>query len=282
VSWLGVVAGALSLVALIERGLKLGFTAPLESMLEFYKHCLGLMLDWAVPYLNAVLRFSLAWIGWKPHLYPHWRDVFVLMWLYFGGDVKSFLARNRPASVLATIGFGGLIALAASVASGVVMLDDPSMLAIILPIFGFVLYEVGQAAWAGIFQRPEGKTWLQTFRFNFVGYALTDMIIGVAAILAAWESRHRGIPNPNLVLLLVFVLALAFRNVGLGAWLAMAENSKWFDPLPNRPTGSGENGAWTNRFFSSATTRLGLLIMSVLAGTTLFVALNAGLRFFGF
>ncbi len=264
---LGTAAGSLSLVMLVKLGFDFGFVAPLQLMLDYYQQAVEFLLGWAEPPLRFALQCVSDWIALDLNLHAHWKYVFILMWLYFGADAKIIWGKDRKGSAIATVIWGGLIALVASVASGTVKPDSPNTLSVIFPVTGFVVYEVGQSAWDATFFSPATNTWWQTFRYYLVRFALTNATIGVGAIFLGIQGNQLGLPNPYLVAVIVFLIALGIRNLARGAWIATSGRKK------------GER--WLLRFHRSATARLGILLLATITGSVLFIALNAGLKMAG-
>lgn len=252
---------------LIKLGLDTTFTEPLRLMLEYYQRLVEFSLDWAEPSLKSVLRHVGDWIGLDLRLHAHWKYFFVLMWLYFGSDAKIAWRRGWRSSAIEYALWGGLVATTASVASGAIALDDPSMFPVVIPIAGFVVYEIVQGAWTATFHNFEGNTWGQTFRYYFIRFAVANAVIGGMAVLFGQQAKKFGFSNPNLLLFIVFVIMLAMRNVGVGMWLAVRDRE------------DGES--WVSRFRRSASARLGVLLFITISGTALFLALNAGLQLAG-
>lgn len=268
-SRISLLMGALSIAALIWHGFNVGLWGPFELILNFYEKLVGL-LRFAEPPLKVLLQFVSRFIAIDLDLHPHWRHSFVLMSLYFGGDVRLDLMRDRSGSAAATVTWGGLIALAASVASGTTPLSDPNMLALVFPAVGFVVYETGRSALTATFYREVAlaswfgaSTWWETFRFYFFGFALVDAAIGAIAVLAGTYARQVHFSDPSLLGLLVFVVLLANYNLARGLWVAL------YGPEQDAPL-------WV-RFRRINSTRLGIILLRCIAGAALFILGGAGL-----
>jgi hypothetical protein len=54
-------------------------SAPMVLIIDAYGAVRDLLLGWAAPYLQAALMWLGSFIGWRPTLYPHWKDVFMLI-----------------------------------------------------------------------------------------------------------------------------------------------------------------------------------------------------------
>lgn len=212
-SALGIVASSLSLLLLAKQGFDLGFVAPLKLMLDFYQQAVEFLLGWADAPLKDVLRYIGDWMGVDLHLYPHWKHIFMPMWLFFSANAKVNWGRGRKRTTLFTMIWGSLVALAASVASGTVALDDPNMFPVIFPVVGFVVYDAVHSTWDAIFHNPPGYTSWQSFNYYQSRFTLSNAIIGSVVIFVGLLARRMGLPTSNLVLVIIYVIALAMRRI---------------------------------------------------------------------
>jgi hypothetical protein len=74
------VTSTLAIAALAQRAfLTWSLTAPMALILDAYNATMQVLFGWAQPYLQAALSWLGSFIGWRPTLYPHWRDVLVAM-----------------------------------------------------------------------------------------------------------------------------------------------------------------------------------------------------------
>jgi hypothetical protein len=83
----------LAIVALARHAFTMGsLSAPLELIMAAYAATTQLLLGWAEPYLKASLTWLGSFVGWRPTLYPHWRDVLVILGLMLGGVLRGVMA----------------------------------------------------------------------------------------------------------------------------------------------------------------------------------------------
>lgn len=265
-SIVGLTLGVLSVLYLAKMGLNLGFHAPLARMLDYYRSTVEFFLGPAELLLKYILSCVSNWVGIDLHLYPHWKYTFLPMWLYFGLDARVYWHRKQRVSAAITILWGGLVALATSFAAGTILLDDSNILFLIFPVTGFVIYEVGQAASDATLINPEevlGEVprWWKTFRYYFLRLALTNAIIGCLVILLCLQTQRLSLHVPNLIFQVIYLVALAMRNILLSAWIATFDRAK--------------SQTWTDRFTGLSLQRHGFAIVTVIGGAVLFVVLGA-------
>jgi hypothetical protein len=72
------VLSTLAIAALARRAFEVGsLSVPLALVMDAYNSIMRLVLGWAEPYLQASLSWFGGLIGWRPTVYPHWKDAFV-------------------------------------------------------------------------------------------------------------------------------------------------------------------------------------------------------------
>lgn len=261
---LGFIVAVLSIDELLRQALGLGLAAPLKSVLDFYVKIVEGLFGWADPYLKNFFNYLKDQIGIHLQLYPHWKYIFVPMWFYFFADVKTMWGNQRRPSALFFVVFGGLVALISSVAAGTTPLDTKSLLPMIFPTIGFIIYSIVLAVWDGIFHVPEGYTGWKMFRYYGTAYPVANILIAVTIlfIVIGFQLTEIQIPSLSLVLLILFVVAMAFRNIAVCAAIAT------FDRAP------GES--WIHRFHAFATQRHGFFVLAVIGAALVFAILGAG------
>jgi hypothetical protein len=204
---IGLPFAVLSVVKLWALGLHVGLKGPFAAILTFYQtKFVDPLLGWAEP----LLRFILTYVAVNLHLHNHWKYMFVPMWLYFGADARTYWHRRQQRSAIVTLIWGGLIALSASIASGVTSLDDPAMLPLVFPVAGFIIYEIGQAASdATLVRTPQelssssrasvakNQSWFQTFQYYILRLVLTNAVIGTVVYLIGLHARQTRLPFPT-------------------------------------------------------------------------------------
>ena len=87
---LSIVLSTLGILALARHAfVTWSVSAPLELVMAAYNATMQLLLGWAHPYLQAALTWLGSFIGWRPTLHPHWRDVFVVAGLLGVGLARA-------------------------------------------------------------------------------------------------------------------------------------------------------------------------------------------------
>jgi hypothetical protein len=266
------VCSILSLVVLIECALDVGIVEPVKAMLNWYQQLIKTIFDLvgAETGLRAVLKYLKQRMHVDLRVYPHWKYIFVPMWLYFGMDAKTIWRDQRKALGVFTFVWGGLVALAASVFASTVPLDSPSMLPLICPAVGFVLYEGIKNVLATISQSPgisqstRGHTRRQIFWDYQIAYAGFNALIAGVLVLVyiGLQMWHLDFSSLNIVFLILFVIAMALRNIGVSAVIATVDRAK------------GQR--WIDRFRGLATQRHGFAILVSVAIAVSVTVLGAG------
>jgi len=84
----GMLLAIASLTNLIQEGFHIGsFVAPIQLALDWHRAFLGLLLGWTEPYLK---KLPSQW-----HPYPHWKDLFLVFFLYVIAVIRGELSLVR-------------------------------------------------------------------------------------------------------------------------------------------------------------------------------------------
>jgi hypothetical protein len=145
---LSAVMSTLAIVALARHAfVKWSLAAPMALVMDAYNAMMQLLFGWAHPYLQAALTWLGSFIGWRPTLYPHWKDVIVVIGLpgISGGRV-SLRKRGLEGFVFAITAVVG--AFITGLVAGLLQLHSPDFITQVLiaaslglvwlPFFGFV------------------------------------------------------------------------------------------------------------------------------------------------
>jgi hypothetical protein len=123
---------ALAIVALARHAfVTWSLTAPMSLIIDAYHATMQVLFGWAQPYMQAALTWIGSFIGWRPTLHPHWRDVFVVIALLGIGTARASLPRYLQGSgYLANISDAAahlLGAIIAALASGLLPLQSSDL-----------------------------------------------------------------------------------------------------------------------------------------------------------
>jgi hypothetical protein len=154
---LSAVMSALAIVALARHAFATwSLSAPMVLIMDAYNAVMQVLFGWAQPYLQAALSWLGSFIGWRPTLYPHWRDALVLMLLWVRGYDRGRYTRRfdgwqaRP--VIATL-LENLSAFVAALMVGTLPLQSGDLVTQLLiaslpPMLLVFTYQATPAFWA--------------------------------------------------------------------------------------------------------------------------------------
>jgi hypothetical protein len=135
---LSALMSTLAIVALARHAfVTWSLSAPMTLVMDAYHATMQLLLGWAQPYLQATLTWLGSFIGWRPILYTHWRDVLVVTLLFAAGIIRAV---DRAYLLVVTIIMVGA-ALGASLVAGLLPLDSSNLAVqlLIAASFGLVM-----------------------------------------------------------------------------------------------------------------------------------------------
>jgi hypothetical protein len=276
---LTLIFGALSLALLAKRGFNLGFAAPFEQALKFYEKGLHQLLGWIEPYWDALL----ARMGWQLHVHPHWKNILVLMLLYFGVVTKVIWPKFRSAKervlLFGLTAWGIVLAIIASVAAGTVDLNDSTTNAIMaaFPLSAFALYQFAWCGYLATLGRQE--TWWIRYRAATRLYIGPRVVAAIVAALALILLSGRipiltGLRNPGLALLIGLSVLLAVYWLWTGV-----EGAVYFHKPPEKTWWQTfRDMKWRQSWAVTSNARIGLGMLKCIGGAIVFVLLGAGLE----
>jgi hypothetical protein len=126
---LSVVLTTLGIIALARHAfVTWSMSAPLALVMASYNATMQLLFGWAHPYLQAALTWLGSFIGWRPTLHPHWKDVFVVISLIgVSAGRTNWGQLNTEMYVAWSVG-PILGAAVAAIAAGVLPLQSPDLI----------------------------------------------------------------------------------------------------------------------------------------------------------
>lgn len=229
-SKLGRVVGALSALALIQYGFEFGFAATVRVLMAYYDNLVSALLGWTQPYVVRLLVWVNAYFDWNLQLFPHWKHIFVLLSIYFFRSAAVNYSYGYPATATFGLIWGVIVALASSVAAGVVPFIGAdklsSLMVASIPIAGIFVFDLLKQVWnatfirtraAMIYQR-EKWTWWEFFRPNLylvICQTLASFVLVWAVVQIPWVQ---GLSSPSLIALGLLIVALACYRIGIGAY----------------------------------------------------------------
>lgn len=288
--WLGRILATISVVKLIHSGFQIGLGPTLLLVLDHYNKLMSLLFGWLEPYLNWVLDKLGGFIALELDLQAHWREIFIVMMVYFGARLRAMASAGNQVStsfVISLLAVGLVVALGSSIAAGAIPLSGSrelslSMLMAACPLMGAFLFDLSENAltstlrrdvMAKLMRRPTvtraGVFWFLVkkvlFRFGIAALVLLSVLA-----LGSWPASAamvEAIASPGLAALGMLILLTA------GYWLNEGRRTV---PIRIEP---GER--WRHAFFRLGSTRVGMEIVTIIGFVVGTLLINAGLDPFG-
>lgn len=187
---LSALMSALAIVALARHAfVTWSLSAPMALIMDAYNGVMQVLFGWAHPYLQAALTWLGSFIGWRPTLYAHWRDVFALVTL-----LVTAAGHGRP-PLLRAIGAVGATTLVAGLAR--LHSDYLVVQLVIAASFGIVILSAFLV----------GAIWRN---MNAKELRMPLVVIAIAALATWWLSLQFGVPGSGLAGLAGTIVLLAY------------------------------------------------------------------------
>lgn len=254
---------ALAIVSLARHALLLGsLSAPMELILAAYTATMGVLLGWAERSLQGMLTWFGSFIEWRPTLYSHWRDMFVVVAIWSSALVwarwRVFAARWSASVHDGMFGFNHIFAF--SFAFFVIAIGGLLMVIIsgVLPLRSSdITTQVFIAA----------SPWIVFAIVMLLGRIMRRnealgmlVLAGIAALATWWLSQALGSSiGLGLAGFAVSVIVVGVMYLIFGVFLVLSDAT----PFLKSP------GIY------------GLYIVSGFVGAALFLAIDAGLKLLG-
>jgi len=274
---LGLMLSAMSVLKLLEHGFAYGFGPTFTLALSYYENLVHALIgSWAEPIVKSWLAELKTYVG-DLKLYPHWKHIFVLMNFYFVRDAQT--ANLGWPTVIFTLIWGFVVATVSSIAAGTVLttaVDVTANFAVAaIPITGMFVYDLIYMMWAATLLREQQAqeyheatpTWCADMAAGL------PWLVGrtVAAFALLWFGLQLPLvqqsQSPGLLMLALLVFALGLY------WLG--EAALGTNQLRNKEE------SWLSAYRRNGIASLGAAILAVFFWAALFIAANAGLRFYG-
>lgn len=269
---LGLLTGTLSFVSLLQYAiLKQDFTAPLHLVLTYFRSFMDVMLGWLDPIVLSLLAKLGALFNIRISLAPHWKYIYVLLWLYFGAYARVYWSQGEKRSAVFSFLFGGLLALLAGVTAGLDWTQHAYAASIIFwtPVSALVLFELGVAVFNFGFENPQNKTLATLLNYTAIQFVLPQMVI--PGLVYAAMLRLATEPDSQQEAGLVGLFALSALMAVYWIVRVFFRTPRQVEPLR----------AFLKRVKDRAGYKIGTLMLGTIAGALLFLLANAGLSRLG-
>jgi hypothetical protein len=271
--WTGVVVGALALSALIVHGFGIAVGAPFGGLLDTYELISQAVFGKFEPVTEHALTIVQRHLGRQLHLYPHWKHVFLLLWLYFLADLRSAIEQSKWLIAFILFLWGTLVAVIGSIGAGTVPLDGdaPQSAHTVLVAFPVAAVTLHQIAWClleAIGSRTPGESASRRFIMFLREEVLPIALGGLVAIALCYYAPRVPLlaqsSDPGVALLIASLVTLAVFHLWRGGVYAA---------LDRHPS---EN--WWRTVSRTGSARLATFMLSTLAGSTLIFAADAAMK----
>jgi hypothetical protein len=272
------VLSAFPVVVMLWKGLDLQIVEPyVKLVIEAYDDTASAVLGALEPFVHRALQL----VDIHLVLQPHWRHVFLFMWLYFLNDARIFNATGRVAAARFGRVWGALAAFVASLSSGLIPVGGASVVDnfffCAFPIIGYFVYAMG-VAWANAhWHREQVARALKQVPEPYWDFFFTRAVRAVKIALAGFLIVALGlfliplapggdkVQTPGLIMLGILVVALG------GFWLQRGINQGW-DNAAKPGAGRLASEVWT-----IGNTQLGLVMLGAIASAMVTVVLFTNL-----
>jgi hypothetical protein len=260
-------AGMVSIANLLVMGVMEGWPAPLSAFFDAYNRILG----WFFGPLEWFVRLVAAYLGLELTLSPAWRDVTLVLSLYFGARASAYREAGFTGRARFRMAFGFVMALITGFLFGITSLV-PEQYALTFAFasltFGIFIFDFVDAIVSATFTRMDGYSWIGDVR-RYLGFTLPVLVMGLVFTALAFALSQSPF---SISLKLALAVALtAYASCLSLYWLW--KGWEFASPTTNRRSGETR----FQRFKRSSNTLLASEIGASILGAILMVLFAAGL-----
>lgn len=262
--------GGLSLISLVNSGFKVGWVEPLRKVVEQYLVLTNTVRHAVEPYLVPAFNALAEALTIKLSFGPRWPDILLLMLIYLGSRVKSYVASGKYVRAAVMLAISIAISIASAFFASAVDLGIPMgvLIATSIPLLGFLAYDVLYAFVGATLDRASQVPWVTELRRHLIfSVPLLLLSLLINMVLAIVFARLLRTPYQSFVL----IFALDYAVIS-GYWAALSLNHA--KQRHNRLLGE----SISQRFWRSSATNVSLNVALVLISAVSFMLLNAGLQ----
>ncbi len=265
---------ALSVLLLLQHAFLISeYSATIIHILKYYDTLIGVCFGWLAPIIKWFIRIFSGIFDWKLSLFPHWKHVYVILWLYFIASSRMIFKRSKSWLITSTGIIGGaIIAFISSAVAGSIMpsvINDFLMIAL-LPIIGVVFFEVCISCAKAIVDKKRGGDFSKTFFKGFINYILPSILLGAIAIVFTLKLPYF---DPNSFIINAGLVGLGFFIIILSTY--------WFLHSIIKSIIDREDERFIDRALRSGGIQLSRTVFNTVIAVIFLLLMNAGLSMVG-
>jgi hypothetical protein len=262
--------GGLSLISLLTSGFKVGWVEPLRKVVEQYLVLTNTVRHVVEPYVVPAFNALAEAMNIRLLFGPRWPDVFLLMLIYLGSRVKSYMAGGKYVRAAAMLTISVATCITSAFFASSVDLETPFgvLAATSIPLLGFVAYDAVYACVGASLDHRRQGSWASEFKRHLL-FSVPLVLLSLVLNLLLATVFARILRTPYQAFVLIFAIDYAVIS---GYWAVLS--LKHAKQRQNRLLGESTS----QRFWRSSATNVSLNVALVLFSAVLFMLLNAGLQ----
>lgn len=278
VKFISIALGALSIFSLLQQGMEFGLSSVAKSIITYYDVTLGAIFSKFEPLAVFAIEYFNEYFDLELTLLPHWKHVFVLLWLYFFADAATDYELGFTGTAIFLIVWGLLIAFSVSIIAGSINsnpLNWKSNFGIaFVPVVGAFVFTIVRRMWHATFLLDkDGETnsnniekssrftsWWISLKGTLIRGTFRTIFAAVIAGIVLLFPVSRSLANPGLVIFAFLTFLLAVNWLVLGFFRARTKKQ------PNQ--------SFWSVYKKQSPTKLGHSMMTIFYGLIVLCVIN--------
>ena len=269
-SFVNSILGGLSLVNLISSGFMIGWIEPLRKVVEQYLVITNTVRHAVEPFVVPTFKALAEALNLTVTFGPRWPDIFLLMLIYLGSRVRSYIVSGKYVRATAMLANSLAISITSAFFASSVELETQVhvMLATSIPLLGFMVYDLIYACVGASFDRLGSSSWTAEFRRHLL-FSTPLVLLAFALNLALAFAFAGALRTQYQSFVLIFTIDYALISA-YWAFLSLRHARQ----RQNRMLGESTS----ERFWRSTATNVSLNVGFVLVSAVSFILLNGGMQ----
>lgn len=225
--YIPIVLGVLAFLSIARDGFGVQFINAIDILISNYQKLIAALSTIFEPIILIISILIRALIQIEFNIGTHWRDAFILMYIFYLRDFANFYRYKLYIGFAALIAAGLFVSLLSAITVASVELETADRLLIVLatqaPLAGHAVYRIVRAVFSSLSQqfRREGNSFIEDFLQRSLA-SLQEILypsyfIGLIVLLGLVD----GIYGASLLILASLIFLVSVHNISRG-WFRSA------------------------------------------------------------
>lgn len=121
---LGALAATMSMAKIAINSSGQSLSDSIYVLFIYYEDFTKVLLGWMEPVVSSIGRYMFQYLDMEFHIFPHWRDIFVILSILMGANIKAMEKEIKLSSVVILSVLAFIISISTAILAGGVPLSE--------------------------------------------------------------------------------------------------------------------------------------------------------------